>query len=86
MPTYEYACAACGYRFERFQSMTGKPLKQCPECGREALRRLIGAGAAILTNGGSSRGTGRACSLETTGTTCCGREQRCGKPPCGSDG
>ena len=84
MPTYEYRCNACGHRFERFQSMTEKPLKVCPECGKP-VRRLIGTGAAILMKSGSSRRGGEACSLESTGRTCCGRDQRCAKPLCGGD-
>ena len=41
MPTYEYECPACGHRFEEFQSMTAKPLKVCPKCGKRRLKRLI---------------------------------------------
>jgi putative FmdB family regulatory protein len=85
MPTYEYECGSCGHRFERFQRMTEKPLRKCPDCGKP-VRRLIGAGAAILMKGGSSRGGGNSCSLESTGSTCCGRDQRCGTPPCGGGG
>jgi len=84
MPTYDYCCDRCGHRFERFQKMSATPLKMCPECGGK-VRRLIGTGAAILMKGGSSRGGGKACSLESTGRTCCGRDERCGKPPCGGD-
>lgn len=51
MPTYEYACDACGHTFEEFQSMTAKPLKVCPACGKRCLRRLIGTGAALLFRG-----------------------------------
>lgn len=49
MPTYEYECPRCG-RFERFQPITAKPLKACPECGG-AVKRLIGAGAGIIFKG-----------------------------------
>ncbi len=51
MPTYEYACARCGCRFEEFQSITAKPLKKCPQCGEPALQRLIGTGAGIIFRG-----------------------------------
>jgi putative FmdB family regulatory protein len=50
MPTYEYKCRDCGYRFEKFQQMSDKPLKKCPECAGK-LRRLIGTGAGIIFNG-----------------------------------
>lgn len=49
MPTYEYECRKCG-RFERFQQITAKPLKACPDCGG-AVKRLIGAGAGIIFKG-----------------------------------
>ena len=52
MPTYEYACRACGHEFEEFQSMSAKPLRKCPECAKSALERLIGTGAAIIFKGG----------------------------------
>ena len=51
MPTYDYVCDACGHKFELFQSITAEPEKKCPECGKKKLRRLIGAGAAIVFKG-----------------------------------
>lgn len=51
MPTYDYVCDACDHRFELFQSITAEPERNCPECGRSKLRRLIGPGAAILFKG-----------------------------------
>ena len=50
MPTYEYKCQDCGYRFEKYQQMSDKPLKKCPECAGK-LKRLIGTGAGIIFNG-----------------------------------
>jgi putative FmdB family regulatory protein len=51
MPTYDYACSACGHRFERFQSITAAPVRTCPRCGRRKVRRLIGTGAGVLFRG-----------------------------------
>lgn len=51
MPTYEYECEKCGHQFEVFQSITASPLKKCPKCKAARLRRLIGAGAALLFKG-----------------------------------
>ena len=51
MPTYEYICENCGYEFEEFQSITAKPLRTCPECGKKKLKRLIGTGAGIIFKG-----------------------------------
>ena len=50
MPTYEYECLSCGYRFEKFQSMTEKPVQRCSKC-RGKVRKLISAGAGILFKG-----------------------------------
>ena len=51
MPTYDYQCTGCEHAFEAFQSITAAPLKKCPECGKNKLRRLIGTGAALLFKG-----------------------------------
>ncbi|MBN2589169.1 MAG: zinc ribbon domain-containing protein [Sedimentisphaerales bacterium] len=51
MPTYEYKCENCEHLFEHFQSMTSKPLRKCPECGKNKLIRLIGSGAGIIFKG-----------------------------------
>jgi putative FmdB family regulatory protein len=51
MPTYEYRCDACGHELEEFQSMSAKPLKKCPSCGKNKLVRLIGTGAGIIFKG-----------------------------------
>jgi len=50
MPTYDYRCVSCGYKFEVFQNMTEKHLSNCPECGSE-VKRLIGAGAGTIFKG-----------------------------------
>ncbi len=51
MPTYEYVCRKCEHRFEKFQSMTAKPIRKCPSCGKTSVQRLIGAGAGIIFKG-----------------------------------
>ena len=52
MPTYDYRCKACDHEFEEFQSMSAKPLRKCPECGKLKLERLIGTGAGVIFKGG----------------------------------
>jgi len=51
MPTYDYRCAACGHAFEHFQSISSRPLRKCPGCGKTRLERLIGAGGGLLFKG-----------------------------------
>ena len=50
MPTYEYECRSCHHRFEKFQSMTARPVAACPKCKHSA-RRLISAGGGLLFKG-----------------------------------
>lgn len=51
MPTYEYHCDACQHDFEAFQSMSAAPIKKCPKCGKNKVKRLIGAGAGLIFKG-----------------------------------
>ena len=84
MPTYEYECESCGLRFERLQAITEGAITECPEC-RGRVRRLVSGGAGFILKGSGQGRAGRQggeCSLEQTGRTCCGREERCGKPSC----
>jgi putative FmdB family regulatory protein len=94
MPIYEYECETCGHRFERRQSMSDQPLKNCPQCGG-SVRRLVGRGVGFISKDSvGSRGLAEGCSLERSGMTptvsteskpltCCGRDGRCDAPPCG---
>jgi putative FmdB family regulatory protein len=51
MPTYDYRCDGCCHEFEELQSFSAAPLKTCPKCGEDRLRRLFGTGAAVLFKG-----------------------------------
>ncbi len=51
MPTYDYQCTACDHLFEHFQSISSPVMRKCPECGKPKLKRLIGAGAAVVFKG-----------------------------------
>ena len=51
MPTYEYACQKCGHEFEQFQAMRDEPLKKCPKCKKQSLKRLVGGGAGLIFKG-----------------------------------
>lgn len=50
MPTYEYECKSCGLNFEKFQSITARPVRTCPKCGAE-VTRLISAGSGVIFKG-----------------------------------
>lgn len=52
MPTYDYACPACGHEFEVFQSMNDKRLTKCPQSGcKGKVVRKIGVGAGFVFKG-----------------------------------
>src|SRR5580765_6891859 len=51
MPTYDYECKACKHTWDEFQSMSAKPSKKCPKCGKSKANRKIGAGAGIIFKG-----------------------------------
>lgn len=51
MPTYEYACTACGHKFERFESITAKPNKTCVKCSKKKAERQISLGGGLLFKG-----------------------------------
>jgi putative FmdB family regulatory protein len=58
MPTYEYVCTKCGHEFEKFHSMSEKPLAVCPKelCaqkkwGKGKVTKKISAGAGLIFKG-----------------------------------
>ena len=52
MPIYEYACGSCEHRFETIQKASEQPLRDCPECGEEALKKLLSAPVFRLKGSG----------------------------------
>lgn len=51
MPIYEYQCFYCGHHLDELQSINEPPLVKCPECGKDGLKKLIGAGAGLIFKG-----------------------------------
>lgn len=52
MPIYEYQCEHCDHKMEAIQKISDAPLKDCPECSQETLRKLVSAAAFKLTGTG----------------------------------
>ena len=55
MPTYEYKCKQCGNTFEKFQSITESPIKNCKKCEGEVYRLISKNGNFILKGSGFYR-------------------------------
>jgi putative FmdB family regulatory protein len=73
MPIYEYRCRVCGQVAEALvQGFFSPQAPKCPDCGRDMERRL--SSPIMVTEKGKNKGK-----------TCCGREERCEKPPCSSN-
>jgi len=75
MPIYEYKCNECGKVSEIIVGMgIQDDILKCKYCGSTTLDK-IPTFASVATT-----------SYRPRGRTCCGREERCEKPPCSIDG
>ena len=52
MPIYEYQCQKCHHHLEALQKISDKPLRECPECGKHTLQRLMSAPMFRLVGSG----------------------------------
>jgi putative FmdB family regulatory protein len=52
MPIYEYRCTACGFQKEFLQKLSDPLLKDCPECGKPALSKMVTAAGFQLKGSG----------------------------------
>ena len=72
MPIYEYQCEACGHVFDSLQKISEAPLTRCPDCGAEALKKLVSAPAFRLKGSGwyeTDFKTGEKKNLDKTDKT-----------------
>ena len=56
MPTYDYLCKECGYKFEYFQTMSSPALKtisNCKNCKQQHcnVERIISGGSGLIFKG-----------------------------------
>ena len=65
MPTYSYACSACGHRFESVQSIHDNALITCPVCEGQ-IRRVISAAGVSFKGSGFYRTDSRAATTART--------------------
>jgi putative FmdB family regulatory protein len=59
VPTYQYACTACGHQLEAVQAFSDEPMTVCPACeGR--LRKVFSAVGIVFKGSGFYRTDSRA--------------------------
>lgn len=52
MPIYEYVCSDCGHEFEKLQKLSDAPLRDCPDCEKQSLKKKISAPGFRLSGSG----------------------------------
>jgi putative FmdB family regulatory protein len=52
MPIYEYECSNCKFYVEALQKISEPPMKQCPSCKKQTMKRLVSAPVFRLKGGG----------------------------------
>jgi putative FmdB family regulatory protein len=61
VPTYAYACTACGHAFDAVQKFTDAALTECPECGGR-LRKVYTSIGVTFKGSGFYRNDSRAAA------------------------
>nr|WP_238455358.1 FmdB family zinc ribbon protein [Micromonospora sp. ATA51] len=68
VPTYQYACTACGHQLEAVQSFSDEPLTECPACeGR--LRKVFNSVGIVFKGPGFYRTDSRSSGSDTPAGT-----------------
>ena len=52
MPIYEYKCQQCDHELEKLQKISDNPLKTCPACQQDSLRKKVSAAGFRLKGSG----------------------------------
>ncbi|MBF0182960.1 MAG: zinc ribbon domain-containing protein [Magnetococcales bacterium] len=74
MPLYDYKCDACATRFEVDHPMSAPPVKECPHCGAQQVRKVLTTGGISVRtrNIGSSSSPPPSCATGGCGGGMCG--------------
>jgi len=51
LPTYQYECTSCAYRFEEVQSFSDEPISICPNCKGE-VKKVFGTVGVVFKGSG----------------------------------
>lgn len=92
MPTYEYACSACGNEWDQVQRITEAPVEVCPKCGKPEAHRLISRGTNFILKGGgwysdlysSSKGSAKTESSSSESSTATTKSESKSESPAAS--
>jgi putative FmdB family regulatory protein len=68
VPTYQYACTACGHQLEAVQKFSDQPLSECPDCAGR-LRKMFSAVGVVFKGSGFYRTDSRAKETSTSAAT-----------------
>ncbi|MFF4412433.1 FmdB family zinc ribbon protein [Streptosporangium sp. NPDC001559] len=68
MPTYQYACSACGNEFDIVQKFSDDALTECPSCAGE-LRKVFSAVGIVFKGSGFYRTDSRSSSTSTVSSS-----------------
>lgn len=83
MPTYQYACTACGHQLEAVQSFSDEPLTDCPACeGR--LRKLFNSVGIVFKGSGFYRTDSRSSGSDTSSSATSGKSEKSDSSSAGS--
>lgn len=93
MPIYEYRCGSCGFQKEFLQKISDAPLKDCPECGKSSLSKMVtaagfqlkGSGwyATDFKNSAKSKPAGKSDDKATSGADAKSADATAAKPETG---
>ena len=68
VPTYQYACTACGHQLEAVQKFSDEALTECPDCAGR-LRKLVSSVGVVFKGSGFYRTDSREKEPAAASTT-----------------
>ncbi|GII89560.1 FmdB family transcriptional regulator [Sphaerisporangium siamense] len=83
MPTYQYACTACGEGLEVTQRFTDDPLTTCPSCSGK-LRKVFSAVGIVFKGSGFYRTDNRSSGSSASTTSPSAKSESNGSSGSGS--
>ncbi|MDP9236044.1 MAG: FmdB family transcriptional regulator [Chloroflexota bacterium] len=69
MPTYEYACAACGKRYETREGFDAPARQKCQVCGKGLAQRVLFAPPVVFKGSGFYKTDSRGSSDSSAPST-----------------